>query len=68
MEHTRLVHYDADVERLKRVYAEAVQLLSGIGYLATDTEYLILKVSVEDARFELETTLRELEKLERQPL
>jgi hypothetical protein len=44
----------AEYERLKQVYAEAVDLLFTTGYQATDEEYLTLRNAVEEARAQSE--------------
>jgi hypothetical protein len=50
-------------ERLKRVYGAAVSRLFAIGYAATPAEYREMRISVDDARRDLQTATYALENL-----
>lgn len=52
----------AEYERLRRVYAMAVEALIATGYRATDAEYNKLKNSVAEARAQSEIAGFELDK------
>lgn len=51
----------AEHERLKRLYATAVELLFATGYLIADAEHKKLKNSIEEARVQSEIARRELD-------
>ncbi len=49
-------------DRLKRLYAAAVDLLFATGYKVTEPEYAKLKNSTEEARVQVEIARLELER------
>lgn len=65
MDYDEYIHLHREHERLKWIYHAAVDLLFEIGFMATDYEYLTLKASVDDARYNLEIARQKLERCER---
>jgi hypothetical protein len=65
MDYDKYIHLHREHERLKWTYRAAVDLLFGIGFIATDGEYLRLKASVHDAKDNLEIGRQKLERCER---
>jgi hypothetical protein len=59
---TEYLRLKEEYERLNAIYCAAVDLLSEIDHMATDAEFLSLKVAAEDARYDLEIARRKLER------
>jgi hypothetical protein len=51
-----------ELAHLEREYRSAINLLITVGRKATEREYLVLKIAVDDLRFELEMVRRKLER------
>jgi hypothetical protein len=65
MNYDKYVQLHREHERRKWTYRAAVDLLFDIGFMATEDEYLKLKASVDDARYDLEIARQKLESFER---
>jgi hypothetical protein len=65
MDYDKYVHLHREHERRHQAYRAAVDLLIEAGFKATDAEYLSLKISAEDARYNLEIARLKLEEAER---
>jgi hypothetical protein len=65
MDYDKYIHLHRAHERLKWTYRAAVDLLFDVGFMATDDEYLKLKASIDDARYNLEIAREKLERCER---
>jgi hypothetical protein len=55
------VQIQSEHDRLEREYRAAVDLLVTVGPRATELEYLVLKTSVEDVRYDLEYVRQKLQ-------
>ena len=61
MEYDKYIYLHREHERLKRTCRGAVDLLFDIGFRTTENEYLKLKASVDEARYNLEFARQKLE-------